>query len=270
MAFRCCCVDAAWDTGCFCASLKQHETLKDGKHPWHLEMSRSPCDETYNHFTKSRLKAIIFCHPGLRVIHSYLCKAIFWLQFIQRRWKAAPISNKITKLWILPSWLFTWRCLCFFYVSGNGIFLIYSCLAKILIFLCIYVSIPFMNPILFWLCFFSMYKLSNVIGHCHTQNVKNKCSLLPAFENQDFQHIKIRFDHSAWHSCFSDFIFKIRLIRLGFSFQKAKQVLYLNSQPTDSLSGVLTTTPQSQLWEGDTEKLSVAFSHAWLILVQFT
>ena len=44
----------------------------------------------------------------------------------------------------------------------------------------------------------------------------------------------------------------------------------MNSQPTDSQSEVLTTTPQSQLWVGDTEKLSVTFSHAWLILVEFT
>ena len=33
------------------------------------------------------------------------------------------------------------------------------------------------------------------------------------------------------HSCFSDFVSKIRLIRLPFSFQKQK-ILYLNSQPT--------------------------------------
>ena len=53
-------------------------------------------------------------------------------------------------------------------------------------------------------------------------------------------------------------------------FQKSQKFLYLNSLPTDSQSGVLTTTPQSQLWVGDTEKLSVTFSHAWLILVEFT
>ena len=71
------------------------------------------------------------------------------------------------------------------------------------------------------------------------------------------------------NSCFTDFVFKIRLIRLGFSFQK-QRILYLNPKPTDSQSGVLTTTSQSQLWVGDTEKLSVTFSHAWLILVEFT
>ena len=43
--------------------------------------------------------------------------------------------------------------------------------------------------------------------------------------------------------CFSDFEFKIRL---GFCVQK-QEFLYLNSQPTDSQSGVLTTTAQSQL-----------------------
>ena len=35
-------------------------------------------------------------------------------------------------------------------------------------------------------------------------------------------------------SCFSDSVFKIRLIRLGFSFQKKpKKFLYLSSLPTD-------------------------------------
>ena len=68
---------------------------------------------------------------------------------------------------------------------------------------------------------------------------------------------------------FSYFEFKIRLIRLSLSFQK-QNFLYLNSQPTDSQSGVTTITPKSGLWVGDTEKLSVAFIHTWLILVEFT
>ena len=41
---------------------------------------------------------------------------------------------------------------------------------------------------------------------------------------------------------FSDFEFKIRLIRLGFSFQKH---LYLNSQPTDNQSAIITITLKS-------------------------
>ena len=45
---------------------------------------------------------------------------------------------------------------------------------------------------------------------------------------------------------FSYFKFKIRLIRLGFSFRKQK-VLFLNSQPTDSQSGIINITPKSQL-----------------------
>ena len=40
---------------------------------------------------------------------------------------------------------------------------------------------------------------------------------------------------------FSDLVFKIRLISLGFSFRKQK-VLYLNLQPTDCQSGVITIT----------------------------
>ena len=63
----------------------------------------------------------------------------------------------------------------------------------------------------------------------------------------------------------SYFEFKIRLIRLGLSFQKQK-FLYSNSQLTD----LINIKPKSQLWMEDTEKLSVTFSHAWLILVEFT
>ena len=39
--------------------------------------------------------------------------------------------------------------------------------------------------------------------------------------------------------------------------------------PTDQQSGVLTITPQRQLWVGDTENLTVAFGHAWLALTEF-
>ena len=63
-----------------------------------------------------------------------------------------------------------------------------------------------------------------------------------------------------------DETYKIRPIRLDISLQKHK-ILYLNSQLTDSQSGVITVTPKSQLGVGDTEKLLVTFSHAWLILV---
>ena len=62
-------------------------------------------------------------------------------------------------------------------------------------------------------------------------------------------------DKIVKHSCFSDFVFKIRLIKLGFSFKKNKEFLYLNSQPTDSQSGAITIIPKSQLWVGDTENL---------------
>ena len=43
----------------------------------------------------------------------------------------------------------------------------------------------------------------------------------------------------------------------------------MNYWPTDSQLGVITTTPQSQLWVGDTEKLSATFNHAWMTLVEF-
>ena len=42
------------------------------------------------------------------------------------------------------------------------------------------------------------------------------------------------------------FEFKIRLVRLGLSFQRQK-FLYLNSQPTDSQSGVIATTSKNQV-----------------------
>ena len=44
----------------------------------------------------------------------------------------------------------------------------------------------------------------------------------------------------------SYFEFKIRLIRLGLSFQEQK-FMYLNSQATDSQSRVISITPKSQL-----------------------
>ena len=84
-----------------------------------------------------------------------------------------------------------------------------------------------------------------------------------------FRLLYLREKESLGYHKINDFVFKIRLIRLGFSYWKQK-FLYLNSQPTDSQSGVITTTPQSQLWVGDTEKLPVTFSHAWIIPVEFT
>ena len=52
---------------------------------------------------------------------------------------------------------------------------------------------------------------------------------------------------------------------------KIQRLLWgLNSEPTDFQSGIITITLKSQLWVGDTEKLSVAFSHASLILVEST
>ena len=58
------------------------------------------------------------------------------------------------------------------------------------------------------------------------------------------------------------FDFKIRLIRLGLSFQKTKISVFEFA--------TYWFTARSQLWVGDTEKLSVTFSDAWLILVEFT
>ena len=59
------------------------------------------------------------------------------------------------------------------------------------------------------------------------------------------------------HLGFSYFEFRIRITRLGITFQKQK-FLYLNLQPTDSQPGVISITPKSQLLVGDTEKRSVS------------
>ena len=64
---------------------------------------------------------------------------------------------------------------------------------------------------------------------------------------------------------FSYFEFDIRLIRLGLSFQKTKIPVFELTTYWFS-----TITPNSQLWVGDTEKFPVTFSHAKLVLVEFT
>ena len=51
-----------------------------------------------------------------------------------------------------------------------------------------------------------------------------------------------------------NFVFKIRLLRLGFSFQKTKIPVF-EPQPIYSQAIVITNVPKSQLWEGDKEKL---------------
>ena len=68
---------------------------------------------------------------------------------------------------------------------------------------------------------------------------------------------------------FSDFVFIIRLIRLGFSFQESKKIPVFELTnywfPVRSQNHYTTEL----LWVGDKEKLSVTFCHAWLILVEF-
>ena len=60
-----------------------------------------------------------------------------------------------------------------------------------------------------------------------------------------FLDVELNSPGAVSHLDFSYFEFKIRLIRLGLSFQKQK-FLYLNSKPADSQSGVITITPKSQ------------------------
>ena len=66
------------------------------------------------------------------------------------------------------------------------------------------------------------------------------------------------------HLGFSYLEYKISEIRLGLSFPKEK-FQYLNWLILSQGS-----QPKSQLGVEDTEKLSVVFGHAWLILVEFT
>ena len=66
----------------------------------------------------------------------------------------------------------------------------------------------------------------------------------------------------------SYFEFKIRLIKLGLSFQKTKiPVLELTTYWFSVRSH---NHYIKEPTVGDTEELSVTFSHAWLILVEFT
>ena len=67
------------------------------------------------------------------------------------------------------------------------------------------------------------------------------------------------------------------LLRREKIYQKFKKLSRLcgiwtptYQQPTDQKSGVLTITPQRQLWIEDTENRSVAFGYAWLVLVEFS
>ena len=59
----------------------------------------------------------------------------------------------------------------------------------------------------------------------------------------------VNLDLESNRSNYLDFFYFEFKIRLGFSFQKQK-ILYLNSQPTDSQSGVITITPKKQRWVG--------------------
>ena len=54
--------------------------------------------------------------------------------------------------------------------------------------------------------------------------------------------------------------FNVRLIRLGLSFQKQK-FLYSNSQPNYYHSGMMTITPKSQPWMGETKPFNTLQSH---------
>ena len=60
-----------------------------------------------------------------------------------------------------------------------------------------------------------------------------------------FLDVDLNSPSAVSHLGFSYFEFKIRLIRLGLSFQTQK-FLYLNSKPADFQSGVTTITPKSQ------------------------
>ena len=52
-------------------------------------------------------------------------------------------------------------------------------------------------------------------------------------------------------------------------FLKKKTTNIFVFELTTYWSPVITTTEQRQLWVGDTEKLAVAFTYAWLKLIEF-
>ena len=113
-----------------------------------------------------------------------------------------------------------------------------------------------------------------VLGRVHTERQRQRFWISP--EPIWIFDVSVDIDTDAWYKwCnlnqlgFCYFEFKIRLNRLGLSLQKEK-FLDLNSHTTDSQSEILTIPPKRQLWVGDREKLSVALSDTWLILVEFT
>ena len=61
--------------------------------------------------------------------------------------------------------------------------------------------------------------------------------------------------------------FELELVKLDDqNIQNQKQPLWgSNLQPSHHQSAIITTTP----WVEDTEKPSLAFTHAWLVLVEF-
>ena len=78
---------------------------------------------------------------------------------------------------------------------------------------------------------------------------KTKPQTSPTMSQNDDSELLVQVDKKKKFTnkkriVFSVFVLKIRPIKLGFSFKKLKiAVLFLNSQPTDSQSGVITITP---------------------------
>ena len=77
-----------------------------------------------------------------------------------------------------------------------------------------------------------------------------------------------------WYFQFCRVCEEFELENLSISIKKNSQIKKisergLNSQPTDYQPGIITIKLESPLREGDTEKLSIVFTHARLVLVEF-
>ena len=117
------------------------------------------------------------------------------------------------------------------------------------------------------------YNIAHIKKHFISITYSGHCSYLRVNSHRR----KAKVEGKTFLSCLSsvsmkgklDFL-RTQIYRLFLFWIWKQKFLYSNLQPTDSQSKVIAITPKSQLRVGDSEKLIVTFSHAWLILVEFT
>ena len=168
---------------------------------------------------------------------------MYYREFVQLRvswYRVVPRSSCFT-MGTLTQCVSTNDILTFKFVKfWNSFFLVFIKVWNIIIIMCVCNVIPF----IYW--FFYTYSFSNVSCRLLTLRSMQKITrahpiLSASFYNSLFP-CRVSVSSSITFG-FSYFEFKIRLIRLGFSFQKQK-LLYSNSQSTDSQSGFINITPK--------------------------